>query len=197
MKKISFIIVVLVFMQYSSVAQEANSRIRELGINLSGSTFGIRYKTGNENNLFRVTLLSLSGSTSKYKSASNNESISNSQGLGLNFGFEKRKFVSDNLNIYFGSDLLTSYQRHISKNVNPTQTYTDLSFSTGLGLLLGFNFKISSKINISSEIMPSISYSTSKSTSEYNNGTTIKTSSTGFNYGLRTDGVNLTLSFNF
>ena len=195
MKKISFVIVVLVFMQYSSVAQEANSRIRELGINLSGSTFGIRYKAGNENTLFRVSLLSLGGSSSKYKSASNIESTENSQGLGFNFGFEKRKLVSDNLNIYYGSDLLTSYQRHISKNGSPTQTNKGFSFSPGLGLLLGFNFKISSKINISAEVMPSISYSIYKSSSEFN-GTTNKTSSTRFDYGLGTNGVNLTLSFN-
>jgi hypothetical protein len=195
MKKISFVIVVLVFMQYSSVAQEANSRIRELGINLSGSTFGIRYKAGNENTLFRVSLLSLGGSSSKYLSASNIESTDNSQGLGFNFGFEKRKLVSDNLNFYYGSDLLTSYQRHISKNGSPTQTNKGFSFSPGLGLLLGFNFKISSKINISAEVMPSISYSIYKSSSEFN-GTTNKTSSTRFDYGLGTNGVNLTLSFN-
>jgi len=195
MKKISFVIVLLVFMQYSSVAQEANSRIRELGINLSGSTFGIRYKTGNENNLFRVSLLSLGGSSSKYLSASNIESTDNSQGLGFNFGFEKRKLVSDNLNIYYGSDLLTSYQRHISKNGSPTQTNKGFSFSPGLGLLLGFNFKINSKINISAEVMPSISYSIYKSSSEFN-GTTNKTSSKRFDYGLGTNGVNLTLSFN-
>lgn len=195
MKKIFFVIVALVCIQYTSSAQEANSRIRELGINLSGSTFGIRYKTGNENTLFRLSLHSLSGSSSTFKTSSNYESKSNSQGLGFNFGFEKRKLVSDNVNIYFGSDILTTYQRHISKTGSPSQTNTDLSFSPGLGLLLGFNFKISNKINISAEIMPSISYSVSKYSTEYN-GTINNTSSTGFNYGLRTNGVNLTLSFN-
>jgi len=196
MKKIFYLIVALLFIQYSSAAQETNSRIRELGINLSGYTFGIRYKTGNENTLLRLTLLSLSGSSSNYKSPSDNESRSNSQGLGFNFGIEKRKHVSDNLNIYYGSDLLTSYQRSINTNDSPLHTYTntDLSFSPGLGLLLGFNYKISSKINISAEIMPSISYSFNKSSSDYD-GTITKTTSTGINYGLRTNGVNLTLSF--
>jgi hypothetical protein len=67
MKKIYYVIVALLFIQYTSAAQETNSRIRELGLNLSGSTFGIRYKTGNENTLFRLTLLSLSGSSSNYR----------------------------------------------------------------------------------------------------------------------------------
>jgi hypothetical protein len=197
MKKIFYVIVALLFIQYSSAAQLANSSIRELGINLSGSTFGIRYKTGNENTLFRLTLLSLSGSSSNYKSPTNNESRSNSQGLGFNFGFEKRKLVSDGLNIYFGSDILTSYQRNTYKNnySSISQSSTDLSLSPGLGLVLGFNYEISSKINISAEVMPSISYVYTKSTSN-NDGTITKNTRTGLDYGLRTSGVNLTLSFN-
>ena len=197
MKKIIYVIVALLFIQYSSAAQEANSSIKELGINLSGSTFGIRYKTGNGNTLFRMTLLSLSGSSSNYKSPSNNGSRSNSQGLGFNFGLEKRKLVSDGLNIYFGSDILTSYHRNTYKNNSSSlsQTATDLTLSPGIGLVLGFNYEISSKINISAEVMPSISYSFTKSTSN-NDGTITKTTSTGLDYGLRTSGVNLTLSFN-
>lgn len=197
MRKILYVIVALLFIQYSSAAQETNSSIKELGINLSGSTFGIRYKTGNENTLFRLTLLSLRGSSYNYKSPSSNESRSNSHGLGFNFGFEKRKLISDGLNIYFGSDFLTSYQRNRSKNeyTSYSATYTDLSLSPGLGLVLGFNYEISSRINISAEVMPSISYTFTKSTNN-NDGTITKSTSTGLNYGLRTSGVNLTLSFN-
>lgn len=197
MKKILYVIVALLFLQYSSAAQEAYSSIKKLGINLSGSTFGIRYKTGNENTLFRMTLLSLSGSSSSSKVPSNNENRSNSQGFGFNFGFEKRKIVSDDLSIYFGSDFLTSYQRNKYKNVSSshTQTSTDLSLSPGIGLILGFNYEISNKINISAEIMPSISCSFNKTTNNFY-GSISKTTSTVLNYGLRTDGVNLTLSFN-
>jgi hypothetical protein len=72
---------------------------------------------------------------------------------------------------------------------------TDLSFSSGLGLLLGFNYQISSKINISAEVMPSISYSFTKSSSDFE-GTIYKSKSNAINYGLRTNGVNLTISFN-
>ena len=41
-------------------------------------------------------------------------------GVGFNIGFEKRKLISDNLGIYCGSDLLTSY------NIN-TNEYDNLS----------------------------------------------------------------------
>jgi len=197
MKKIFYMVVALLFIQHSSVAQENNSGIRELGVNLSGSTFGISYKTGNKNTPFRLTLLSLVGSSSNYKSPPNNEHKNNSQGIGFNFGLEKRKLISDDLNIYYGSDLLTSYQRNVNKDdyESHSQTYTTLSFSPGLGLFLGFAYEISSKINISAEIMPSISYSFAK-TSTNNDGAISKTTSRVLNYGLRTNGVNLTLSFN-
>jgi len=184
----------LILVPLFSDAQDVNTRTRELGINLSGPTFGIRYRAGNESTLLRLTLLSISGSTYNYKSPSNTKSKNSSQGLGFNFGFEKRKPISDDLNIYFGSDLLTSYERNIDKHDSPSQTYTSLSFSPGLGLVLGFNYKISSKINISAEVMPSISYSFSKTTGD-NEGTITKYTSTGLNYGLRSNGINLTLSF--
>ena len=193
MKKIIFLSL-LILVPLFCYAQDANSVTNELGLNLSGTTFGIRYIGGKGNTLLRLTFISLGGSNSSSTSSSNTKSKSNSQGLGFNLGFEKRKPVSENLCAYFGSDLLTSFSRNIYKVSSLSETSTNLTFSPGLGFVLGFNFKISSKINISAEVMPSISYSYTKNTVD-NNGTTFKSTSTGFDYGLRTNGLNLTLSY--
>jgi len=186
--------IALVLVPLFSEAQAVNTKIREVGINLSGPTFGIRYRAGNEFNLLRLTLLSISGTSYNYKLPSNTESKNRSQGLGFNFGYEKRKSISEDLYIYFGSDILASYNRNTDKYDSPSQTYKTFTFSPGLGIILGFIYQISSNINISAEVMPSILYSISKTTND-NGGTVTKYSSSGLNYGLRSDGVNLTISF--
>ena len=193
MKRSFYLIVALLCTQISIVAQSNEGKIRELGINLSGSTFGLRYKAGNENTLLRLTLISISGSSYKYKS-STSTSRNNSIGLGFNFGFEKRKIVSDGLIIYYGSDFLTSVNKEIHKTDLPSITHTYLTISPGIGFVLGFCYNISDKINIAAEVMPSVSYSYIKETNETEFSTTKYTNS-GLNYGLKTSGINLTLSF--
>jgi len=193
MKRSFYLIVTLLCIQISIAAQSNEGKTRELGINLSGSTFGLRYKTGNENTLLRLTLMSINGSSYKYKSSSST-SKNNSIGLGFNFGFEKRKIVSDGLIIYYGSDFLTSVNKEINKTDLPSITHTYLTISPGIGFVWGFCYNISDKINITAEVMPSVSYSYSKETNETELSTTKYTHS-GLNYGLETSGINLTLSF--
>ena len=115
-------------------------------------------------------------------------------GVGFNIGFEKRKLISDNLSIYCGSDLLTSYNINTNEYDNMSQKSKTWTISTGLGVVLGFVYKINSDINISAEVLPSFNYSFGRSTLNSNGVDTIQKNS-GFNYGLSDIGANLTLSF--
>ena len=196
MRKLSFIIFILVIVPAYSFGQDTNPRIRELGLNLSGPhTFGVRYRAGNENTLIRLTLSSLAGSNQSYKTTSGSNK-NGAAGIGFNMGFEKRKLVSDNLTFYIGSDLLTSYTSNTNESDNLSQKSTTWNVSAGLGLVLGFLFRINSDINISAEVLPSFGYTYGKSTTNYNGSKTVQTN-TGINYGLSDTGANLTLSFGF
>jgi hypothetical protein len=59
---------------------------------------------------------------------------------------------------------------------------------------MGVNFKLTDRINISTEVVPSVVYSKRKSESETQFGDTESTSNL-LNYGLSTQGINLTMSF--
>ena len=195
MKKTIYLIGLFLIIQLSSSAQDNKSKINELGVSISGSTFGIRYKSGNDKTLLRLTLLSTSGSMNKQKTPSDSKSKSNNFGLGFNVGFEKRKSVSDNFYLYYGSDLINSFDRNKYENDSPASVNKHASYSVGLGFILGFHYKINSKINISSEIIPSIIYSNEKYSNDQN-GNITESSYSGLDYGLNYNSINLTLSFN-
>jgi hypothetical protein len=151
------VILILITISFIGQAQSSNSRISEIGLNVSLSNmYGIRFKTGNEKLLLRTTLQSLTGQT--LKTANGNKSTL--FGCELNLGIEKRIPISDNVTFYFGSDLITG----VTKINQQSQLATDLVYSAGVGLVLGFNYNINNQISISAEIMPSIIYSKDKET---------------------------------
>jgi hypothetical protein len=196
MKKTIYLIGLFLIMQLSTSAQDDKSKINELGVSISGSAFGIRFKSGNEKTLLRLTLLSTNGSLNKQKTPSDSKSKSNNFGLGFNAGFEKRKSVSDNFYLYYGSDLINSFYKYKHEDESAASVYKQASYSVGIGFILGFHYMISSKINISSEIIPSIIYSNEKYSSEQA-GNITEYSNSGLDYGLNHNSINLTLSFNF
>jgi hypothetical protein len=194
MKKSISLIIVLALVSFLAKAQDVNSKISELGFSITGSQFGVRYKTGNEKTIFRLTLLSLYGN-SNWNESQSSDSKSNQQGIGFNVGFEKRKPIAENISFYLGSDILTSFDSYRSKIESSGGTYNNSTLTAGLGFVIGVNFKISDRVNISTEAVPSVIYSHTKNESESQFGDTESTSN-GLNYGLSTQGINVTLSFN-
>jgi hypothetical protein len=182
----------MLFVPVYSIAQDLNPTTHEIGLNLSGPhTFGVRYRTGSEDKLLRLTLLSIEGSNLK-NTSSTGVSKNGFAGAGFNIGIEKRKPVADNLNFYLGPELLTSYTFNTDKF--GTQKTVTWNISAGIGLVLGFVYKINSYIDISAEFLPSINYSLGRS--NLNNGGIKSTQkNTGITYGLSDTGANLTLSF--
>jgi hypothetical protein len=131
----------------------------------------------------------------KQKTPSDSKSKSNNFGLGFNAGFEKRKSVSDNFYLYYGSDLINSFEINKYENESPSSVNKRVTYSVGLGIILGFHYKINNKLNISSEIIPSIIYSKEKYSNDQA-GNITESSYSGLNYGLNYNSINLTLSFN-
>jgi hypothetical protein len=180
MKKIFFL--ALLIMPF--IAQSQSTKINEIGLNFAGiNTLGVRYRTGSEISLLRLTINSAFGQHDK--SPSENYKSNNSN-LGFNVGFEKRKLISDNSGLYCGAELLFSYGNYNYKyEYSPTSITTEQrnSISTGLGLVFGFFYKINNHLDLSAEVVPSIRYATSSQRRNSNNDIS-KITTTEFLYGL-------------
>jgi hypothetical protein len=100
MKRKFAITVTSILFSIVSFAQIDSLKRKEAGLVFSNlNSFGLCYKWGTGNTLFRITALSLTGGNSNgdysnYTFDGNNNTIpintSNSFGAGLNIGFEKR-----------------------------------------------------------------------------------------------------------
>jgi hypothetical protein len=194
MKTIVSCLVFLIIIQVTSIAQLASKKVKEIGINFSGSNCGIRYKTGNQSNLLRMTLLAIAGNSTWQNNPSGNSKV-NSQGVGFNIGMEKRKNIKENISFYYGIDLLTSYNRdRLKYDGSSSNKFTNWSVSPGLGFVIGFNYSPNPKIIVSAEVIPSITYTYSRNT--YVDPYVIpKYSTSELNYGLKNNGINLTLAY--
>ena len=195
MRKSAIIAGLLSFVTLSSIAQDDGARKKELGLMISESNFGIRYKTGTENMLARVTLFSVSGSSSVMKPNPDTRNLSNNFGIGFGAGIEKRRPVSNGLYLYIGPELFSRYTGSLNKSKPASTEYRQNGFSAGLGCVMGFHYAISDIINISSEIIPYLSYYYTKETMSMNETDGVNKYS-GFRYGLNDYSINLTVSFN-
>jgi hypothetical protein len=176
-----------------SSAQNSSTKTSEIGLNLHGPySFGIMYKTGSENSKIRITLLSLNGANSTSKYDTYPASSNSGGGIAFNFGFEKRKSITNNLSFYSGPETLLSFRKSGYKDRQTSYSDKDLTISPGLGLTLGFIYRINDDINISAEVIPSILYSYSKSVNR-NGGKETTDIRKAFEYGL--SNFSLTLSF--
>ena len=115
-------------------AQKDTIKTKEVGLVFSNlNSFGLCYKTGNQNTLFRITALSLTGtntatSYTTFEEGGNTDmapsSTANSIGAGLNFGFEKRSRINERFYFYYGLVLVNSYTTSNSNTITPT-SYTN------------------------------------------------------------------------
>jgi hypothetical protein len=196
MKKLSLFLLIVISINLSINSQ---SKYKDFGLNYSGyNLFGIRYRTGTDKTHFRVTLLNISGTNGRQKDNSSDYK-SNSQGFGFNIGLEKLGQISDNVNFYFGPELMTSLNHNIQRNLITGSKSNEITYTPGLGCVFGFVYYFSNRINISAEAIPSIWYSISKNTfSEgiIESAYTYKTFGYGFNRETYYNSfANVTLSF--
>jgi len=195
MKKIQSLLVAVFISTLAISAQESGSIIRELGIYTGGfNAFGISYKSGTENSLFRLSVTPFSSNITQNKTGSEAVDHHNYNECGFNLGFEKRKPISPALSFYIGSDLLNSFSSSNSKGGSNDYKSNNWGFSTGLGLVVGFNYKINEIIGLSAEAVPSVLYSYSHSKTKIGLSETISKSS-GVNFGFRGSDINLSLLF--
>lgn len=187
MKRLSILLVLTICFLNNVVSQE-KSKSKEIGIYFSNlDAFGIRYKSGNEKTMFRLTAVSLSIGSS---SDDNGSGISQDRiysGFGLNLGLEFPVKINDQFNFYYGGELQTSYYYDKTKITGSADTKTN-TYGAGLGFIMGFSYTFKSNISLSAEIVPSFNYRYSKMGER-------KYSSYGF--GLSNNSAGITIGYKF
>ncbi len=165
----------LIISSSNSYSQEKQKKL-EFGA-YNTDEFSVRYKFGNENRLFRISLLSLGLSSSK---VSNEEDTNTNVNAGIGFGIEFPKQLNEKMTVYYGTEL--------QGQINIKEKKVNQSYQFALNGILGFTYSFNEVIGLGAEITPGISYN-------YFNQNDV--TSNILKFGFTNQGAALVLSFSF
>ncbi len=200
MKK-TFLILLTIAIAFSMNAQEKTTQ-KEVGISFSNlNNFGLSYKFGNSNSVWRINTLLVSGSNIT-QSADSLESSRNSTGITLKFGKEFRKKITDKLEFRYGADISFGYQKYENENNDKSVSNNDIlskefTYRPGANFIIGFNYLISENIILGAEILPGFIYIIGTSSELGSNNNETETDISGFQYGLSNTSALLLLAYRF
>ena len=156
MKKL-LVTLILTFLFAGNIFSQDSSKSNEIGVYFTSTyRYGIRYKHGNENLMFRITALRFSSDSydSEYNTGEQYES--DEIGFGLNLGMEIPISITEKFNFFYGPELSGEYSYDEEKYVD-NYTYRKV-YEFGLGFIMGFAYKINTELLISVELVPSLYY---------------------------------------
>ncbi len=199
MKK-SLAIIATVIMPFFVMAQNSTKQ-QEVGIVFSNvNNFGLTYRIGTDNALWRFNTVFISGGDSKTRADS--LAINRSDlGFGISVGREYRKRIVENLELRYGVDLSFRYSQdnYSYLNTNGTdRTYESntTTYQPGINLIFGLNYLFNSKLVVGAELLPGFSYKTGETERRENEEIT-KIDISGFNYGLSNTSLLLSVVYRY
>ncbi len=202
MKK-PLLLILLLTISYSLFAQKTE-KINEAGLIFYDlDSYGITYRTGTNKSLWRLSTTSLNGNhTFREEVSEEYEYNQDRSGVNLQIGKEYRKIATDNFEIRYGADLNFFYACVKAEHTNPDNEIERFSKSSsdryGINLILGFNYLLNNNLVIGAEILPAVSYSTTKTESQVgveSEKTTANSETIGFR--LSNNSVLLSLVYRF
>ncbi len=199
--KRSMVAVVLVWVSLSGMAQESSPQ-KEVGLAFSSlNNFGLSFKTGTSQAMWRFNTLLISGSRIEEASGGIEDSQSTA-GFAIKLGKEYRKVVAEQVEFRYGFDLSFGYNRteynHTDKDFPSNNRHTQrMTYQPGINLVLGLNYVINNNLVIGAELLPDFTYSTGKTEDSFNNNTDTKKDISGFSYGISNQSALLTLAYRF
>lgn len=203
MKKTLLLIVALLFTVSMIFAQEAASpKKHEIGITFSSlNNFGMVYKTGKKNTLFRARLLALNLQVSNTDNKnSDSERKSTGYGAGICLGFEKRISIVKNLSFVAGLD--AGIQYIYSKWNNKGDIYSSeedarrWTIRPTVNAVIGFAYTIKEALVISAELYPAVAYSFTREKGT-SNGNDYETTGKNFEFGFTNSSTGITIAYRF
>lgn len=187
------------------VSAQQITKQKELGVIFNDlNNFGLTFKSGTMNSLWRFNTLLISGSNRSETSDSLTNKFKN-KGIGLKFGKEFRKNIIEDLDFRYGGDVSFSYKQTTSdmndKTINDDDRYQkSTTYEPGINLILGINYSINENVILGAEVLPGISYITGDIVEKVfylNNGEEQKSKISGFNYGFSNTSALLTIAYKF
>lgn len=206
MKSVLFISLILMTIAGELFARQVlNPEQREIyltGSVPSVSDLGIQYKLGlNDNTLLRFGILHINSNWDKFTPAVSNEYPSSDLMIngGLEVGLEKRFAASENMQVFYGIDLIcyAGYSSSRSDNPNLREDMRNLerfTVSPGLGFKSGIILNLKNNFFISAELSPQLLYRYQKL--ERITGADISTDRRhGFDLNLNTESLRISLIY--
>ena len=180
------ILLILTFLFAGNIFSQDSSKSNEIGIYFtSTSRFGLRFKLGSENIMFRITALALYLTDEETETEEYTREY-NRTGFGLNFGLETPISITKDFNFFYGGEFMLEY----SYRATHTDTYhdKDKNYEAGLGIILGFAYKINQDFIVSAEIVPKYYYSYDESSNQ---------NSKTYGFRLTNDYAGITVGYRF
>jgi hypothetical protein len=201
MKKIA-LLVLTISLSFYSTAQD-NPKQKEVGLVFSNfDNFGITYRFGNNKSLWRINALLINGNNSTRTTDS--LSITNEgAGIGVQFGKEFRKKISNSIELRYGLDLAFNYRKssRIVEDGSIFNSDSDIistTYTPSIKLVIGLNYVFNDNFLIGAELLPYFSYTSGKTKKyDFNNDRYDITEITGFGYGFSNDFARITALFRF
>jgi len=184
------------------MSQEVTKQ-KEVGLVFNNlNNFGLTFKTGTNNSLWRFNTLFINGNNSD-EIADSLENKNKSMGFGIRIGKEYRKIIVKNLEFRYGADLSFSYNYskydYDDKTVNNSDRLNERTkYTPKINLVFGLNYVFNNNFIVGAEILPYFSYTTGTITEDYyyNNNKT-ESDISEFNYGLSNSSVLVSLAYRF
>ena len=131
----------------------------------SASNFGFDFKIGNQKTLYRLSLLAVNINSSK-QSTNYQDTIAitpktQSYGVGLRIGMEKRIVLAKNFDLHLGSDIGISYnytQEDWNVLIYPDSRLSRWELSPAIYINIGLSYQVGEHFIITAELSPSIGY---------------------------------------
>ena len=199
-KILSTIAISLLLITNAFAQDQKPVKIHEIGLTFASlDNFGIRYKTGNEKTLLRITILAMNiNSNNAWGEEEDSIDIKNSgYGAGFRIGFEKPIPIVKNFNLFYGLDLIGDFNYQKIKQEERFYNYhnTSWSISSGLAFVFGGTCSLGDHFRFSAEISPSLRYAYQNNKTTTNGQPEVTTQSNNVGFGLGNYGANLTIAY--
>lgn len=201
-KILSTVVISLLLITNAFAQEQKPLKIREIGLTFANlDNFGIRYKTGNEKTLLRITMLAMNinSNNSWGKEQDSISSKHSGYGAGFRIGFEKPIEIEKNFNLFYGLDLIGAFNFQKSKVEYPFSNgeITNWSVSSGVAFVFGGSYHLGEHFRISAEISPSLMYTYQNDKSTTNEQPEVTTQSSNVGFGLSNYGASITIAYRF
>lgn len=208
MKKILTLLIAFTI-SFSAIGQEKEEEgtlKKEFGLTFRNlDEFGFSYKMGRNQAFWRFNTVFLSGNSENQDFEHGDDLNTYNFGIGLSFGRETRKIITDGLEYRFGIDFSFNYSH--SKGAIRTTSYSSYYndkndyeltknnlFTPGLNLVFGLNYIIKEHLILGIELMPYISHTFGKESIGEDYDEKI-TRHSNFKYGMNSSSVLLSIAY--